>query len=163
MADLTKAPEPERPFHLFTACSPFAHLCVPPVWVTSRPLIHMFTPTCLWFSDFWKNSALPTSAKPYLAKYLILKMNMFCCHSEPSCCAIGYTLVLHIARLGPAHCITLRTLGCTHCAPWVARIAHLDCASCAVCSAYVRSYVRFWFLEFQWFLHNLCLRTFGFW
>ena len=84
---------------------------------------------------------------------------MFCCHPEPSCCAIGNTLVVHITRLDPAHCITLRTLGCAHCAPWVARIAHLDCANCAVCSLYARSYVHFCFLEFQCFLHNPCLRT----
>ena len=117
----------------------------------------MFTPTCSWLSDFW--SALSTSAEPYVATYLVLKMKMFCCHPEPSCCAIGNTLVVHITRLDPAHCITLRTLGCAHCAPWVARIAHLDCANCAVCSLYARSYVHFCFLEFQCFLHNPCLRT----
>jgi hypothetical protein len=71
---------------------PFAHLCVPPVWVTSRPISHIFTPTCSWLSDFW--SALSTSAEPYVAKYLVLKMKMFCCHPEPSCCAIGNTLVV---------------------------------------------------------------------
>ena len=73
----------------------------------------------------------------FLLPNMTLKMKIFCC-------AIGKS----IARIGCARCTSWPREFASHRALWVARIAHLDRAHCAVWSPYVRSYVHFWFLEF---------------
>ena len=150
MADLTKAPEPERRFHLLCSpvCPPVRSTCMgnqPPAFTCSLPHAHGSV-------IFGKIVALLTAATPYLAKYVPLDMNMFCCHPGLSC----FALATH--RL-----CTLRVLTphiASRCAPWAAHIAHLGWRTLPTLTAHisqseVHMYVHMFVSDF-WSFSDFC-------
>ena len=119
MADLAKAPEPERPFHLFTACSP---VC-PPVRSTcmgnqppphSHVHSHMFM---IYIVIFGKTAHSRLPLNHIWQNIWFLKWTCF------------VVILSHpVVQLATHWFCTLRVLAphiASHCAPWAAHIAHL--------------------------------------